>query len=286
MSRFLSQLLLISIFLWQVVCIKTPISKELLKTFRRYIEISTAAYIEPCPHPPQGIKIVHQIYNRYTSTQGFIAIDEAANEVIIAFKGSEGFRDTVTDIRFFHVPLETVGVTDCNGCQVHKGFLRSWNSVANDTVEMVKGLVESHPGMKITITGHSLGGALASLATASFRSLGFAVKTYTYGQPRTGDQKYADFIDGLTRNTMFRVTHGNDFVPRVPYQFLGYHHHSTEYWQSVDEPIAAKTFKCVGQDPEDCNLSTSASAFGPNAAHSFYIGLNLTAARVDGSNIC
>ncbi|RCI11555.1 hypothetical protein L249_7569 [Ophiocordyceps polyrhachis-furcata BCC 54312] len=263
----------------------SEISQKLLDSFRRYVEISAATYSKPCPHPPQGIEIVRYIDDKPTGTQGFIAKDEAANEAIVAFRGSDDLLDAITDLDFFFTPLRTLGVQECPNCLVHRGFLRSWNSVANETVNTVKELLDSNPDMKITITGQSLGGALASLATTTFRGLGFDVKTYTYGQPRTGNQQYADFVDDLTsRDTMFRVTHTNDGVPQAPPRFLGFRHHSTEYWQSVDEPIAAKTFRCVGQEPVDCN--NSLIGIGINKAHTFYIGVSVGDLRDRGQMIC
>ncbi|RDA87047.1 hypothetical protein CP532_3231 [Ophiocordyceps camponoti-leonardi (nom. inval.)] len=292
MGRITYSVGLFILCVWQVACNKTPISQELFDTFRRYAEISAATFALPCPHPPQGIQIIRYIDNQTTSTQGLIAKDEAANELIVAFRGTDNFIDAATDIDFGFTPFKTLGVTECVGCKVHKGFLKSWNSVAYDTINTVQEILDSNPNMRITITGQSLGAALASLATTTFRGLGFNIKTYTFGQPRTGNQQYADFVDDLTsRETMFRVTHTNDGVPQMAPTALGFRHHATEYWQSVDDPIAAKTFRCIGQEPVDCNNSLRGKGLGPlgigiNKAHFHYAGVSVGNPLDRGSTIC
>lgn len=48
---------------------------------------------------------------------------------------------------------------------------------------------------------------------------------------------------------MYRVTHTNDGVPQANPTYLGYRHHSTEYWQSEDTTEdAADTVECSGQE--------------------------------------
>lgn len=83
---------------------------------------------------------------------------------------------------------------------------------------------------------------------------GVNVTTYTFGQPRTGDQAFANFVDQQAPlGVMFRVTHANDGVPQVVSTDAGYSHHSTEFWQE-DEPTAAGTFQCTGQEPQVHNI--------------------------------
>ncbi|MFH4983152.1 hypothetical protein AB6A40_009861 [Gnathostoma spinigerum] len=71
----------------------------------------------------------------------------------------------------------------------------------------------------LTLTGHSLGGALASLAALKIALNGFRssddLKVVTFGQPRVGDFDLARSYDELVPNS-FRVVHGNDIVPHLP----------------------------------------------------------------------
>lgn len=127
--------------------------------------------------------------------------------------------------------------------------------------------MKGNPGMRVSITGHSLGAALASLAAMSFIGSGIDVTTYTFGQPRTGNKQYADFVDRQAPpETMFRVTHANDGVPQILFREVGYHHHSTEYWQP-DKPVASRTFECRGQESGVSSHAFISAADGPLTAH-------------------
>jgi hypothetical protein len=79
----------------------------------------------------------------------------------------------------------------------------------------------------VTVCGHSLGGALATLL-----GLDVAVNTifknptvYTYASPRTGDSAFTAFYDHMVPNTI-RVANRMDLVPKLPMPPL-YDHVST-----------------------------------------------------------
>ncbi|KAJ1345234.1 hypothetical protein BSLG_000748 [Batrachochytrium salamandrivorans] len=72
---------------------------------------------------------------------------------------------------------------------------------------------KKYPGFKLVFTGHSLGGALASLATADYVNHESGdtsnVSLYTYGEPRVGNSQWADWFDSLSI-TSYRVTSQGD----------------------------------------------------------------------------
>lgn len=87
----------------------------------------------------------------------------------------------------------------------------------------------ANPDYRIIATGHSLGGAVATIAAANLRKAGFAVDIYTFGAPRAGNAAFANFVTQQA-GAEFRVTHDNDPVPRLPPIIFGYRHTSPEYW--------------------------------------------------------
>lgn len=99
---------------------------------------------------------------------------------------------------------------------------------------------------------------------------------YNSGQPRVGNQAYADHVDQLAgasateAGIFYRVTHANDGVPQVPPPSLGFRHSRTEYWESEMNTTAATTYRCFGQEPADCN--DAQGGFGVNDAHTSYAG--------------
>lgn len=80
---------------------------------------------------------------------------------------------------------------------------------------------------------------------------GHEVRTYTFGEPRNGDQAFGDYVNGqVPPSDYFRVTHANDGVPHIPPRSLGYEHHGTEYWQSeAENNDASTTFDCGDGEP-------------------------------------
>lgn len=137
----------------------------------------------------------------------------------------------------------------------------------------LKTTTAANPGYKIVFTGHSLGGAVATVAAAKARKLGYAADLYVYGSPRIGNEAFARFVtDQPGRN--YRVTHTTDPVPRIPPIFLGFRHISPEYW--LMGGAANKTDYgvndirvCEGTAKIGCNAGSNGLDF---EAHVYYLG--------------
>jgi len=158
--------------------------------------------------------------NDETDTQAFVVGDK--KKVIVSFCGTEGkIADWVTDIKVFK---ETW--TDDNPLgEVHNGFYGALSSVWDDITEEILSLQTED--QTIWITGHSLGGSLATLAAATLRLQHPQILlngVYTFGQPRIGNQKFSKSYNKKIQNITFRCVNNNDVVARVPPQIFGYSH--------------------------------------------------------------
>jgi feruloyl esterase len=96
-------------------------------------------------------------------------------------------------------------------------------------------LKKAHPKASYLITGHSLGGALATFAGVDIKTT-LRVKTnismYTFGSPRTGNQAFTDFVFmQFSTQGYQRVTHFNDVVTQLPPPEYGFSHAGNEVWQ-------------------------------------------------------
>ena len=69
--------------------------------------------------------------------------------------------------------------------------------------------------LPIWVTGHSLGGALASITGLRLKLLGHLMAPlYTFGAPPAGNAGFCDWLDRAFANRYFRVVIDDDMVPR------------------------------------------------------------------------
>lgn len=149
--------------------------------------------------------------------------DEA---VIVIFRGTQidsfwaSVTDLVTDGRFFPAADEAGG-------RVHKGFRDALDLVWPRLLAHLRQLLQGDgAGRTLWLTGHSLGGALATLAADRLtREPGFEVRgLYTFGSPRVGDESFRSRFaaHGFARNA-FRVVNNTDAIAQVPPEQLYRH---------------------------------------------------------------
>lgn len=121
----------------------------------------------------------------------------------------------------------------------HQGFLAAYRSVRCSVLRVVgecfaaeKGDNNSSSPWKVLFTGHSLGGALATLCSYEFAHLEFSdtkdaggidrLVVYNFGSPRVGSGAFAAHFDASLPDA-WRVVNAADLIPRVP-RLMGYAH--------------------------------------------------------------
>jgi predicted alpha/beta-fold hydrolase len=226
----------------------------------RYAKFISASGRRPCANPPFDAKLVRLIDSKASDTQAAIYRSDQAKEFVLAFPGTEGDRDQITNLILFKKAWRSKGIK-CPGCRVHTGWATAWESVQDDVANTLKQQRAKFPGYKVVVAGHSLGAAVATLGYGSLKGLGFPVSAYVYGGPRVGNKATANYIDKLSGATdkklgdFLRITRANDLVTQLPPKFLDFVHTRTEIWQmdNADGKQSAKTtFRCFGQEPKDC----------------------------------
>lgn len=148
------------------------------------------------------------------STQAYIAIDK--DTMIVSFRGTESkIADWMTDL-----DTDLVGGP---GGKVHEGFLGGVSCVWRDMFQFIRA---ERGKRSLWLTGHSLGAALSTLATAKLRLEKDEPVNglYTFGQPRIGDRDFAQRFDQDFGNQSFRYVNNNDIVTRVPFRSMKYSH--------------------------------------------------------------
>ncbi|MDB5476594.1 MAG: lipase family protein [Phenylobacterium sp.] len=152
------------------------------------------------------------VFNR-DDTQAYLAV--SADFAVLAFRGTSSLGDWVTNLRAKRVPLKGAPVE----VLVHEGFLSAFECCRAEIEAAVDKYVPADLGLYIT--GHSLGGALAQIASAALERDNLAA-CYTYGSPRVGT---ADF-DRQVKCPHYRLINRSDLVPGVPPPSLGGYRHT------------------------------------------------------------
>lgn len=144
----------------------------------------------------------------------------------LVFRGTLGLPDMITDVRWVLRPWEGEG-------HVHEGFKQALEPLW----PAVRARLRDLRG-PVFLTGHSLGGALATMTAALCRralptlSIG---ALYSFGSPRVGDHAFAGSIDGVTH---FRVVNDLDVIPRlppaIPNRLLPFFEHNGQLQHLVD----------------------------------------------------
>lgn len=142
--------------------------------------------------------------NKKTDTQGFITATD--DHLVIVFRGTESIRDWLQNI--------DLGQTAGLGGKVHTGFKEGVDSVWTRVTDILKRL--RHKKQAIWIAGHSLGGALATLAARRLPAAHKPFEVATFGQPRVGN---AGFGEGY-RLRHNRYVNNHDIVPSVPPRYI------------------------------------------------------------------
>jgi hypothetical protein len=138
---------------------------------------------------------------RQAGAFGFVVGDE--QNVVVALRGSDDALDWITN-------LKTAQIRGFGG-GVHRGFVEALTLIWPQVLAQVNGLLDK--GQTLWITGHSLGGAIATLLAAKFSALGIEPYiTCTYGAPRVFSPKAASAY--LPR--LYRFVNKTDLVPTVP----------------------------------------------------------------------
>ncbi|KAK8635349.1 hypothetical protein V6N13_004090 [Hibiscus sabdariffa] len=130
--------------------------------------------------------------------------------------------------------------------KVHRGFhslytgtkpdsAHNKTSARDQVLEAVKDLVDRYKGeeISITVTGFSLGAALATLTAIDIVANGynkppngepFMVTAFTFGCPRVGNTEFAREFNALCDHQLhlLRIENEDDFIPRIPLECLSY----------------------------------------------------------------
>ena len=149
----------------------------------------------------------------------FAAAVMSPRSVIIAFRGTETQEKA---------DIDTIANTEIDGAGAHAGFSKALSSIYSEMMSYLNSNIKGSDTV-VVVTGHSMGGALATLFAermTSDSSTEFSIDAvYTFGSPRTGSETWASKYSNLGLDDItLRFVHHNDPIPLVPSPQVGYSH--------------------------------------------------------------
>lgn len=158
-------------------------------------------------------------------TQAFIATNE--DIILFAFRGTTCKGDWLANLKVKFVSSVTG--------KIHCGFNEALDHIWSDLFQAFNEWED--PDKTIWLTGHSLGGALATLtADRLVRELFPIAGLYTFGQPCVGNRQFAKHFNDEMRGKAFRFVNEEDLVPKL-LPFPMYCHIGEEYFIDRDGKI-------------------------------------------------
>ncbi len=157
----------------------------------------------------RGFSLVRTFAHPETDVQAFLCQHTEQDIAILVFRGTEKkLKDIKADVK---ARLIEVPASEEEGDRVilHGGYYEQYRSIEADLQEALAS--DAVSGKQIFYTGHSLGGALAIVATR-FLAGDSSGACYTFGSPPVGTQTFDENI----KTPIYRIINHVDIVPYLP----------------------------------------------------------------------
>lgn len=158
-----------------------------------------------------GYGFQNPIYFRSDLDDGVAILVQSEEMLVLAFRGTRSFANWKINIDFWPTQVLSTGAN--HKLRVHSGFYRAYLALAD--AGLAEAVAEfrrkTDRKLPIYVTGHSLGGALAQVATAVLGDDDIAA-CYTFGCPRIGNA----YFDLWVKPPIYRILNYSDIVPQVP----------------------------------------------------------------------
>lgn len=151
----------------------------------------------------------------------YICFDKSDNLMVI-FRGTESYRDILSDLNASRSKFTIPNLNHSDYPYVHSGFLRQFNSIMNKLNSIINTYITNKGYFNkkhITFSGHSLGGALATLAALyyhyKYKYYNIYVNCVSFGSPRVGGSLFCRLFNNSIHKS-YRFVNKNDIVTMIP----------------------------------------------------------------------
>lgn len=190
-----------------------------------------------CNGLTEGFEMIELIVDVQRCLQAFVGVAKDLNAIVIAFRGTQehSIMNWIEDLYWKQLDFNYPGMPDA---KVHHGFYAAYHNTTLRPciLNAVQRAKEYYGDIGIMVTGHSMGGAMASFCGLDLVvNQGYDnVQVLTFGQPRTGNAAFVSYYKQYVPNTI-RVVNDHDMVPHLPpyyshFTHKTYHHVPREVW--------------------------------------------------------
>lgn len=228
-------------------------------------------------HPPSIPRIILAFRGTYSIANTIVDLSTVPQEYV-PYPGDDDDHGSTSDFISKLVPRSAnndnpppADPPKCDNCTVHTGFYSSWLNTRKVILRQLTEALDKYPTYKLVLVGHSLGGAVATLAGLDLKARGWDPYVTTFGEPRIGNKELMSYVNArfnisedASANKFHRVTHTSDPVPLLPLAEWGYTMHSEELFISAPAlPYAQEDIRhCKGDEDGTCIAGTEAD--GPS----------------------
>jgi len=182
-------------------------------------------------------------------TFGFLAVSDA-KELVAVIRGTDTILEWLHDASYLMMPSPIAGshgFTEDGFTAVYRSLRIGQGNGSLSAKDSIKSCIETGAATSVTVCGHSLGGALATLLTldVALNTPCHAPTAYTYASPRTGDHIFAGSFNAAIPSC-YRIANRQDLVPKLPPILpLPYEHVNTQYELNPPPGQISPTIPCM-----------------------------------------
>jgi predicted lipase len=152
-------------------------------------------------------------------TYGFLGLSQDG-ELVAALRGTKTILEWVHDGMFLMVknPIHRdAGMTEDGFTAMYKSLRTERDRKATKAVQSIDSYIQAGKVKRVTVAGHSMGAALATLLTLDV-ALNTGCRTpavYTFGSSRVGDRRFAATFDAAVAES-YRIFSRGDVIANLP----------------------------------------------------------------------
>lgn len=203
------------------------------------------------------------------SVQSLLLHDPVESTLYVVFRGTEAdanYKDLYTDAKAFPKVYKTIP-----GARCHAGFIEGWGAIQSRCLETVSKAIDKLDIKRVTVTGHSSGGAIATLCAYclateipklqnqspnGLSAAGVSLSVFTYGQAVVGNSEYRAAYDAAVP-VHWHHQNDKDIICRLGvglafgFKHVSYVHVGTRVFLDEDSCIVGATDESIKNEEGD-----------------------------------